>query len=80
MIKGGPHPQNAKILMDFLLGGQVEKMLLQSDSHNWPVVPENHTDIEMYNEYKIPEPLKIDYTLVADNLEYALQNAGEILD
>ncbi len=80
IVKGSPHRKNADILMDFLLGGQVEKMLLESDSHNWPVMPNHHTDINLYAEYKISEPLKIDYEVVAENLEYALQRAGEILD
>jgi len=80
VIKGAPHSESAAILMDILLGGAVEKMLLQSDSHNWPVVPERHADIKLYNEYRIDDPLAIDYELVTDNLENALRKAGEILD
>jgi iron(III) transport system substrate-binding protein len=80
IIKGAPHRKNAEILMDFLLGGQAEKMLLQSDSHNWPVMPSKHSDIYLYNEYKIFDPLEIDYGVVTDNLEYALRRTGEILD
>ncbi|MEN8127746.1 MAG: extracellular solute-binding protein [Planctomycetota bacterium] len=80
IVRGAPHPENAGRLMDFLLGGEAEIMLLQSDSHNWPVMPGTHSDNDAYNEYRIPDPLEIDYKLVADNLEYALRKTGEILD
>ena len=66
--------------MNFLLGGQAEKMLLRSDSHNWPVITDNCVDLHLYDEYEIPEPLEIDYKVIADNLEYAMRKAGEILD
>ncbi len=80
VIKGAKHPENAAVLMHFLLGGQAEMMLLQSDSHNWPVVPEKHSEMHLYKDYEISEPLEVDYQSVADNLEDALKKAGEILD
>ena len=80
IVRGAAHPKNARVLMNFLLGGQAEKMLLQSDSHNWPVIADNCIDLHLYDEYEIPEPLEIDYKVIADNLEYAMRKAGEILD
>lgn len=80
MIKGARHPENARRLMDFLLGGKAEKMLLESDSHNWPVVPDKHSDIGNYSAYKIHDPLDVNYEVVTDHLELALLKAGEILD
>ena len=80
VVKGAGNPKNATVLMDFLLGGEAERMLLRSDSHNWPVMAGKHSGIDIYNEYKIPDPLEIDYQLVTDNMKYALPKAGEILD
>jgi iron(III) transport system substrate-binding protein len=80
IVRGAPHPENARRLMDFLLGGKAEKMLLQSDSHNWPVMPGAYSDSDTYDKYRISDPLQVDYKLIADNLEYALRKAGEILD
>src|SRR5690606_30233433 len=39
-IKGGPNPDRARILIDFLLSEEVERILAESDSHNVPVRPE----------------------------------------
>ncbi len=36
LIKGGPHPENARVLMQFLLSPELERMLVESDSHNSP--------------------------------------------
>ncbi len=80
VVKGASNPKNAAVLMNFLLGGEAEKMLLQSDSHNWPVMPDTFSDIDAFNEYRIVDPLKIDYERVTDDLENALRKAGEILD
>jgi iron(III) transport system substrate-binding protein len=80
LIKGGPNRKNAEALMKFLLSGHAEKMLLKSDSHNWPVDPSKIDIAKEYREYEISEPLKIDYQKVVDNLESALTIAGEILN
>ena len=80
MIKGGRQPANARRLMDFLLGGEAELMLLESHSHNWPVASDKIADMDRYEQYKISDPLKIDYQRVTDHLEIALRKAGEILD
>ena len=80
LIKGGPNRENAEALMKFLLSGNAEKMLLKSDSHNWPVDPVKIDIADEYCQYEISEPLKIDYQKVVDNLESALTIAGEILN
>ena len=76
IIKKGPHPEEAKVLMDFLLSEQLEKMLAASDSHNSPI----HKSLTgQFEQYIIPKPLHIDYAQIADNLPTAIRTAREIL-
>lgn len=37
IVRGGPNPNSARRLADFLLSAEVEKILMESDSRNWPV-------------------------------------------
>jgi iron(III) transport system substrate-binding protein len=77
LIKGGPHPENARALMLFLLSPELERMLVESDSHNSPI----HAEVaKEYPQYAIPNPLKIDYGRVADFLPEAIKTAREILE
>jgi len=75
-IKGGPHPEQAKVLMDFLLSEQLEQMLAATDSHNCPV----HQSLAgQFKQYIIPEPLDVDYDKIADHLPTAIRTARELL-
>ena len=77
LIKGGPHPENARLLVRFLLSEELEEMLVQSDSHNSPV----HEEIaQKYPRYAIPKPLGVDYARVAGFLPEAIKTAREILE
>ena len=76
VIKGGPHREEAKKLMDFLLSEQLEQMLAAGDSHNCPV----HRSLAgQFEQYIIPEPLNVDYDKIADHLPTAIRTAREIL-
>ncbi|HUU23674.1 MAG TPA: extracellular solute-binding protein [Phycisphaerae bacterium] len=76
MIKGGPDPEQGRKLMAFLLGGQVERRLAASDSHNTPV----RLDVaEVDQAYRIPRQLEVDYGQVADHLPTAVEKGMEIL-
>lgn len=76
LIKGGPHPETAGRLMAFLLGETLERMLVQSDSHNSPV----HASVAAeYTQYAIPHSLTVDYGHVAECLPEAIETAREIL-
>lgn len=76
VIKGGPNPEEAAELMEFLLSERLEEILGQSDSHNWPI----HTSLqERFKDFAIDRPLEIDYEEVAAHLKEAIQTAGEIL-
>ncbi len=76
LIQGGPHPTEAKELMQFLLSEELERMMVQSDSHNTPI----HVSLaKEYPSYVITNPLPVDYNAVAAQLPQAIQSAREIL-
>ena len=76
MIKGAPHPEEAAVLIDFLLSERLEELLARSDSHNCPVHP---SVAERYKSYAIPNPLDVDYGKIADALPMAIKTAREVL-
>ena len=76
VIKGGPNPGEAKVLMEFLLSERLEELLVESDSHNSPV----HEGLkERFSEYSIDKLLDVDYEAIADGLGDAIKRAREIL-
>jgi iron(III) transport system substrate-binding protein len=76
MIKGGPHAEMAKALMQFLLGEELERLLVESDSHNSPI----HASVaQTYPQYAIPRPLSLDYGRIADFLPAAVETSREVL-
>lgn len=76
-IKGSPHPEAADVLMRFLLGEELERRLVRSDSHNSPI---RASIAREYPQYAIPNPLPVDYGRVADFLPTAIAAAREILE
>jgi len=76
VIKGCPHPDEAKVLMAFLLSERLEQMLAQSDSHNSPIHPSLSRQFE---KYIISKTLDVDYEKVADHLPMAIKAARGIL-
>jgi len=76
VIEGSPHPEEAKVLMDFLLSEQLERMLAASDSHNCPIRP---TIARKFESYLVPKPLQANYEEIADRLPMAIKVAREVL-
>lgn len=76
VIKGGPNPEQAKVLMEFLLSERLEEMLVESDSHNYPV---HRRLAEKYKAYSVARPLDVDYAEVAGKMASAIRTAREIL-
>lgn len=76
LIQGGRHPEAAATLMCFLLSEELERRLVESDSHNSPVHP---SVAQAYTRYAIANPLAVDYARVADCLPAAVETAREIL-
>ena len=75
LVAGGPNPEGAKKLIDFLVSAQAERLLAASDSRNVPVRPELFDELKM-NSLR-PEPL--DFDRIADALPEAMNAAREIL-
>jgi iron(III) transport system substrate-binding protein len=73
-IRGGPHPKEARTLMQFLLSEETERLLVESDSHNSPVHP---PVAQKYPQYVIPHALDLDYGRVADVLPMAIRMVRE---
>ena len=76
VIKNASNPEEAKVLMDFLLSEQLEQMLARSDSHNFPIRP---ALAEQFELYVVPKSLDVDYKNIADHLSIAIQTAREVL-
>ena len=75
LVKGGPHAEEAKARMQFLLSEAVEEMIAASDAHNTPVRPQLAAK---FQEYAIPKPLDVDYGRVAEQLPAAVQAVDEV--
>ncbi|MCF7972528.1 MAG: extracellular solute-binding protein [Phycisphaerae bacterium] len=76
MIKHGPHAEEARELMAFLLSDELERSLAESDSHNSPI---HASLVETFKAYRLTTPLKIRYEPIADQLTEAIQTAREML-
>ena len=68
LIKGGPHPETGKKLIDFLLSPEVENLLAESDSRNIPVRKDSEkvAGLPSLNDLKI---MKINYQEAAGYIE-----------
>ncbi len=71
-VAGGPNPQTAAQLIDFLLSEQVERLLAESVSHNIPVRP---SLADEYSEYQVPDPLRVRYVRAAAMMRVAVDQA-----
>jgi iron(III) transport system substrate-binding protein len=76
IIKGGPNPERAKQLIDFLLSAEVERMLADSVSHNLPLRESVAKD---FPQFAIPDPLKTDYALAAATRRGAIAQTIRII-
>jgi iron(III) transport system substrate-binding protein len=75
MIAGGPNPQSARRLADFLCSQRAEQMLAESPSGNLPVRPALAAKLNM----SVPGQSSIDYAAIAEALPRADAVAREIL-
>lgn len=68
LIKGAPHPEEAKKLIDYLLSPEVEAMLARSDSMNVPLHPgvETPPHVSAIDQLKFCE---VDYEQVAARVQ-----------
>ena len=76
-VAGGPHPQAAGRLIDFLLSAEVERMLADSVSHN---IPLRAKLAEHDARYAVPDPLDVSYDRAAAVMTEAIEEAMRYLD
>lgn len=75
VLRGAPHPDQARELMAFLLSEKTETMLVESDSHNTPIRP---ALAKRYPQYAVDRALGLPYGRIADHLPEAIRTAGEV--
>jgi iron(III) transport system substrate-binding protein len=67
MIKNCPHPENARKLVDFLLGAGVEKELALSESRQVPLNPQVKLDLPKHLETpQTVKALPVDFARAAE--------------
>ncbi|MBL1219042.1 MAG: extracellular solute-binding protein [Planctomycetes bacterium] len=76
VIAGRPESAATRTFAEFMLSGDVERLLYESDSHNIPVLD---IGIEVEDRYVVSDPLLVDYAQVAANMPAAMTLANEIL-
>ena len=74
-VSGGPNPESAKKLIDFLVSAEVERALARSDSRNVPVRPALRAELALDG----PAPEALEFDRVADALPDAMRMAADIL-
>jgi iron(III) transport system substrate-binding protein len=75
LLAGAPHPQTAKVLIDFLTSDQTEKLLAQSESRNIPVRESLRKELAI----DLPPESKLDFNKIAASMDRAIALAGEHL-
>ncbi len=76
LVKGRPHQEDAKLLLDFLLSPECERIIAESDSHNVPVNP---TVAQEFEQYAFPDAMPVALPDVAASVERALEIARPLL-
>ncbi|MEZ6243855.1 MAG: extracellular solute-binding protein [Phycisphaerales bacterium] len=69
LVAGGPHPDQGKALIDFLLSPRVESLIAASDSGNMPVIPGVASD----PAHEIENPWRPDLEKVAGSVAEAVE-------
>jgi iron(III) transport system substrate-binding protein len=75
-IAGGPNPEHAATLTEFLLSAEVERLLAESDSHHNPVRQDVAGPAEQYLIY---DAMDIDYSAAADKTDRAVDLIFRVL-
>lgn len=75
MIRGGPNPQAARSLIDFLVSKEVERLLAQSPSKNYPVRSTLIHELGI----QVPPETKISFDEIADAMEESVNAVRKIL-
>ncbi len=76
MVAGGPNPDNAARLIDYLLSERVEILMAESDSRNIPVHPNLQ---ERFKSLMVEDPAEFDLSAVTDKIEDAMNICQQVL-
>lgn len=75
-VRGGPNPERAGALIDFLLSERSERMIAETESRNLPVRPALAAE---FPDAAVPEPWTVDWQAVADSMPEAMRIVDEVL-
>jgi iron(III) transport system substrate-binding protein len=76
LVRGGPNPEAAKQLIDFMLSEHVERLLAESVSHNTPIRPGL---ADSYPELVVLNPLDVSFAAASAERESAVSIAMQWL-
>lgn len=76
LVNGGPNPDAARTLLEFILSERCERFLAESDSHNVPV---REWVAAEFPRYAIPTPAECDLEKVAERVDRAARIAARVL-
>ena len=67
IVRGGPNPDGARKLVDFLLSADVEKQLAEGPSHQIPLNPEVKATLpDAIKDIRTAHPMAVDFEKAAD--------------
>jgi iron(III) transport system substrate-binding protein len=75
-VRGGPNPDHAAQLIEFLLSETTERMIAESTSGNLPLRPGLAAD---YPQHAVPDPLRVDLRAAARQRRDAVASAMTML-
>ncbi len=75
LVAGAPHPDTARVLIDFLTSEVTERMLAKSGSRNVPVRERLRAELGM----TLPPESRVEYAAIAESMDRAIQLAGQRL-
>ncbi len=78
IVKGGPHPREARVLAEFLLSARTEAMLSQMEQHTQPIRPWLASTPEM-RSFVVPPSAPVNWDKVADAVPEAMKICEEVL-
>jgi iron(III) transport system substrate-binding protein len=76
IIAGGPHPEEAALLADYLLSERLERMLAESESRNVPVRDALAAE---FPALAVPDPMTVGFETITDHMELAVRLCEELL-
>ncbi len=80
-VRNSPRAEQAQRLIEFLLAGQAETIMAESDSHNLPIrLPAQHKPLPDLAKYAVPNGWLPDLMAVASADKAAMQVCDTVLD